>query len=122
MHGGQCKPFMNLIAYRAGVYKNSDGSIKPLPSDPVISGYPLATYNTIQPGDLLRRTTPPTQHAAIVVRKIDANTVVVFDSNWVGGGDGAEVAGSHVLGFSGSGGITDLNTYHVLSCVYSGTC
>ncbi|MFA5854178.1 MAG: hypothetical protein WC866_03760 [Patescibacteria group bacterium] len=125
MRGGQCKPFMNLIAYRSGQYHGANWSFKALPSDSAISNWstaadqmPYATYSNILPGDLLRR---PYGHAAIVVRKVSSSQIVVFDSNWVGNGDGDEVVGSHTLGFSGTGN-SNLGNYRVLKCVYNGGC
>lgn len=124
MHGGQCKPFMNLVAYRSGQYHGANFAFKALPSDGTISSkapsdpdMPVATYANILEGDLLRR---PGGHAVIVVRKISSSQVVVFDSNWLGG-DGAENVGSHSFGFSGSGN-SNLGNYRVLKCVYTGNC
>lgn len=142
--GGQCKPFMNLVAYRSGLYQNSGYAWKSFPSDACIAyttascglspdkqvvrpandaNMPLATYANIVEGDYLRM---PYDHATIVVRKIDSSNVVVMDSNWVNGGSGAgngkEIVGSHVLGFTGSGTHNDLGAYRVLKCAYTGAC
>lgn len=128
-HGGQCKPFMNLVAYRSGKYQGVNYAWKSFPSDGAISTWstapdqmPWATYANIVEGDYLRRTTSGTQHAAIVVRKISSSQVVVMDSNWVNNGDGYETIGSHMMGFTGSGGISDLGSYRVLKCAYTGGC
>jgi len=124
-HGGQCKPFMNLVAYRSGLYQNPNYAWKSFPSDDDIDNWstdadeiPWATYNNIEPGDYLRRTDG---HALIILRKIDSSNVVVLDSNWVNGGDGYETIGSHVLGFSGTGN-NNLGNYRVLKCAYNGNC
>jgi hypothetical protein len=118
MRGGQCKPFMNLIAYRSGIWQGSGYAFKLLPTDGVIAGsMPLATYDTIVEGDFLRM---PYDHALIVVRKVSNTQVVVLDSNWTGG-NGAERVSSHVLGFSGSGR-NNLGNYRVLKCIYTGAC
>lgn len=138
-HGGQCKPFMNLVAYRSGLYQNPYYAWKSFPTDLCIyyttatcnydpayrvarptddTDMPMATYSNIEPGDYLRL---PWGHALIVVRKIDSSNVVVLDSNWVGGGNGYEKIGSHVLGFSGSGN-NNLGNYRVLKCAYTGNC
>lgn len=124
MRGGQCKAFMNLVAYRSGRYQGPGYAFKAFPPDAAIAKWstasdqmPYATYADILPGDFLQR---PDGHALIVVRKISASQVVVFDSNWLDG-DGAEVVGSHTLGFSGSGD-SDLGNYRVLKCAYDGGC
>lgn len=136
MRGGQCKPFMNLVAYRSGIYQTSGYGFKSFPADGDIANLngsprptndpdmPLATYANILPGDFLRR---PDGHATIVVSKINSLRVVVFDSNWTGtsgvsNGNGYEIVSSHELGFSGSGSWSDLGTYRVLKCVYTGRC
>lgn len=121
-HGGQCKAFMNLVAYRSGVYHGTNWAWKTLPTDSwIASNTSLSTYATALPGDLLRKTTS-SQHAVIIVRVISSSQIVVMDSNWVSGGDGYEKIGSHVLGYTGSGTSSDLGTYRVLNCVYAGTC
>ena len=124
MRGGQCKPFMNLVAYRSGQYQGPSYAFKAFPSDSAISNWstasdqmPYATYSNILEGDFLRR---PGGHALIVVRIISSSQVVVFDSNWLDG-DGAEVVGSHTLSFSGSGD-SNLGNYRVLKCAYNGNC
>lgn len=140
--GGQCKPFMNLVAYRSGLYQNSGYQWKSFPSDTCIAyttascnlatkvtrpandaNMPLATYANIIEGDYLRM---PYDHAAIVVRKIDSLNVVVLDSNWLPGsggtGNGKEIVGSHVMGFTGTGTHSDLGAYRVLKCAYTGAC
>ena len=124
-HGGQCKPFMNLVAYRSGLYQNPDYAWKSFPTDDDIGEWstdademPYATYANIEPGDYLRL---PYGHALIILRKIDSLNVVVLDSNWVNGGDGYETIGSHVLGFSGTGNY-NLGNYRVLKCAYNGNC
>lgn len=127
--GGQCKPFMNLVAYRSGLYQNPGYAWKAFPSDSQISNWstaadqmPYATYSNIEPGDYLRR---PGGHALIIVRKISSSQVVVLDSNWVedqnGYNDGAEIIGSHELSFSGAGN-NNLGNYRVLKCTYNGNC
>ncbi len=135
-HGGQCKPFMNLVAYRSGLYQNPGYAWKSFPSDACIkcsncdnnnciarsdtdTNYPKATYANIVEGDYLRR---PYGHAAIVVRKISSSQVIVLDSNWVNGGDGYETIGSHSMGFTGSNDNYDLGAYRVLKCAYTGGC
>lgn len=129
--GGQCKAFMNLVAYRSGVYHGASWAWKTFPLDSVIddagTSYPLATYATVATGDLLRRpTSAGSPHAAIVVRVISSSQIVVVDSNWVnpggGSGDGLEIIASHTMGFTGTWAVTDLGSYHRLSCVYAGTC
>ena len=127
-HGGQCKGFMNLVAYRSGMYQNPNYGWKSLPSDASIDAgstspdyMPNASYDTVEPGDLLRKTRNGNDfgHALIVVRKLGRPNVVVFDSNYLSDGvPGAndEVVGSHVLTES------DLNGYRVLKCVYTGGC
>lgn len=126
MHGGQCKPFMNLIAYRSGIYQGTSFAWKSFPSDTAISNWsqasnqmPVATFANIVEGDFLRM---PNGHAVTIVRKISSSRVVVLDSNWLGGGDGDEVVRSHELGFTGAGGTHDLGSYRVLKCVYTGGC
>lgn len=123
--GGQCKPFMNLVAYRSGLYQNPGYAWKSFPTDSQISSWstaadqmPYATYSNIEPGDYLRR---PYGHALIIVRKNNSSSVVVLDSNYIDG-DGNEKIGSHVLGFTGYGGNSDLGDYRVLKCVYNGNC
>lgn len=128
MHGGQCKPFMNLVAYRSGQYQNPGYGWKDFPLDSTIDSWstaadqmPYATYSNIVEGDFLRRTTSTTPHAAIVVRKISSSQVIVLDSNW-SGGNGRERVSSHSMGFTGSNDINDLGTYRVLKCAYTGGC
>jgi hypothetical protein len=125
LHGGQCKSFMNLVAYRSGQYQNPNYAFTTFPSDSTITNgnkiatyMPVATYDGIMPGDFLRM---PYGHALIVVRKIDSQHVVVMDSNWING-NGNEIVGSHTMAFTGKGGISDLGSYRVLNCVYNGTC
>jgi hypothetical protein len=135
VRGGQCKPFMNLVAYRSGTYQNPGYRWKSFPSDACIAcsncdeahcirrsdydaGYPKATFANIVEVDYLRR---PYGHAAIVVRKVSSTRVVVLDANWLTG-DGNEVVGSHELGFTGTGSLSDLGTYRVLKCAYTGAC
>jgi hypothetical protein len=129
MRGGQCKPFMNLVAYRSGQYHGPNYAFKAFPSDPDITNWstaadqmPYATYANILPGDFLRL---PNGHALTIVRKVSISQVVVFDSNWVDDGaghnGGAEVVGSHALGFTGSGNY-NLGNYRVLKCAYNGNC
>jgi hypothetical protein len=143
-HGGQCKAFMNLVAYRSGIYQYSGYGFKTLPSDDCIANtsatcnlparqwlprpvddkdMPLATYANIIEGDFLRM---PYDHAVIVVRKISNSTVVVLDSNWlnngIGIGNGKEIIGSHTLSFTNSRDHSDLGSYRVLKCVYTGKC
>lgn len=123
--GGQCKPFMNLVAYRSGLYQNPGYAWKAFPSDSQIDSWskasdqmPDATYSNIEPGDYLRK---PYGHALIIVRKINSSNVIVLDSNW-SGGDGAEKISTHSMAFTGNGGNTDLGAYRVLKCVYNGNC
>lgn len=126
MRGGQCLAFSNLIAYRSGVYQGANYAWKLFPSDATMDARasdnistPMATYANILPGDFLRKTH---FHSLIVVRKISNTQVVVFDSNWVAGGDGDETVGSHTLGFSGSGTTSDLGAYRVMKCIHNGGC
>ena len=135
-HGGQCKPFMNLVAYRSGLYQaqtpTDQHAWKAFPPDSAIAAsdpngtlMPKATYANIVEGDYLRRPKTSTvgdPHATIVVKKIDSAHVIVMDSNWVNGGDGNETIGSHSMGFTGTGAISDLGSYRVLKCVYAGGC
>jgi hypothetical protein len=138
-HGGQCKAFVNLVAYRSGIYQYSGYGFKTLPSDDCIANtaatcdlspkqwvtrpiddkdMPLATYDNVVEGDFLRK---PGGHAAIVVKKLARPNVIILDSNWTGG-DGAENITSHQMGFNNYKDITDLGTYRVLRCVYTGKC
>jgi hypothetical protein len=126
MRGGQCLAFSNLIAYRSGVYQGANYAWKLFPSDATMDARapdnaltPMATYANILPGDFLRKTHI---HSLIVVRKISSTQVVVFDSNWVGNGNGDETVGSHTFGFTGSGGSSDLGTYRVMKCIHNGGC
>lgn len=117
--GGQCKAFSNLVAYRSGVYHGTNWSFKALPSDTWLKDQqnlnkaPFATPATIQAGDILRMVDG---HSAITARVINSYTVIVGDSNFVGG-DGKEQVASHVLSFSGSG-YNNLGNYHRLNCIY----
>lgn len=121
-HGGQCKVFNNLVLYRSGVYHGDSWSFKKLPSDSVIVGnkalFPLAVKGKLAAGDILRQ---PSGHSAIVVRAIDANSCLVFDSNWFPPYN-SEIVGSHVMTFSGTGSYDNLSRYQVLNCVYDGSC
>lgn len=125
-HGGQCKAFVNMLAYRSGVYRRADGGFKPLPTDNEIRfgdavDYPWATRATIAVGDILRYVGPANEaHALVVVKKISSSRYIVVDSNWVGG-EGREIIGSHEMTFSGKG-VANLGNYRVLACVYSGRC
>jgi hypothetical protein len=124
--GGQCKAFMNLVAYRSGVYHGASWAFRTFAVDSTIddggTNYPLATSSNVTVGDLLRRpTSAGNPHAAIVVRVISASQIVVVDSNWVNG-SGAETVASHTMGFTGTGTVSDLGTYHRLSCVYTDAC
>jgi hypothetical protein len=123
--GGQCKAFMNLVAYRSGQYQLPGYGWKNFPSDSTIVNWstavdqmPYATYSNIEPGDFLRR---PYGHALIVVRKISSAQVIVLDSNWTDG-DGYEKVTSHEMAFTGTGKSSDLGTYRVLKCAYTGGC
>lgn len=121
--GGQCKAFMNLVAYRSGVYHGTNWAFVKFPADSwIASNTSLSTYATAQPGDLLRKTTS-LQHAVIIVRKISSSQIVVVDSNSIGANsNGNEKVGSHTLGYTGSGSTSDLGVYRVLNCVYTGGC
>lgn len=125
--GGQCKPFMNLVAYRSGVYQKPNYGFKLLPTDTCISylncntatprpgsdaNMPLVPYTTLVPGDFLRQ---PNGHAAIVVRIYSSTQVVILDSNYVGG-NGVERVASHLMT------LTSLGAYRVLKCIYTGAC
>lgn len=123
--GGQCKGFANLVAYRSGIYQGANYAFKAFPSDATINSWstaadqmPYASPTNLLPGDILRQ---PYGHAAIVARVVSSTQVVIFDSNWVAGGDGDEVVGSHTLGFTGSGWY-NLGNYRVLKCAYTGGC
>jgi hypothetical protein len=143
-HGGQCKAFMNLVAYRSGIYQLSGHGFKTLPSDDCIANttntcslspkqwvtrpiddkdMPLATYDNVVEGDFLRM---PYDHAIIVVKKLAYPNIVVLDSNYLnngtGHGDGKEIIGSHPMGFTGGHDHNDLGSYRVLRCVYTGKC
>lgn len=122
-HGGQCKMFQNLLLYRSGQYNS--GSWRTLPSDDTIiknpSLYPAESSSTMGVGDVLRN--PSQIHSTIIVA-IDTSTssALVVDSNWVGTTSlYYEYIGAHVMGFSGTG-VTDLDNYKKLDCVYSGGC
>ena len=124
-HGGQCKPFMNLIAYRSGLYQGPNYAWKTLPSDSAIAAsdpngtlMPTATYANIVEGDFLRR---PSGHALIIVRKVSSSQVIVLDSNW-SGGDGGEQISSHSMAFGSGNSNSNLGAYRVLKCVYTGAC
>jgi hypothetical protein len=118
--GGQCKAFMNLIAYRSGVYQNSNLSWASFPSDPDIDNWsegsgemPKASYSNLESGDFLRK---PDGHALIVIRKFVENNVekvLVFDSNWHNGNE--EVL-SHEMT------VGSLGSYRILKCVYNYSC
>lgn len=118
-HGGQCKAFSNLVAYRSGVFHGNDWAWKSLPSDSwITSNCNYVTSGNIQAGDVLRSTSYG--HAVIVARVFSSTSVMVIDSNWLGG-DGYEKVGAHEMSFSGSG-ISDLDNYRVLNCVYNNDC
>lgn len=128
MHGGQCKAFSNLVAYRSGIYQGSSYAFKAFPGDSTVNGYPLATYANVIPGDFVRRTVANSVHSAVVVSVISSTQAIVLDSNWTSAnpsdhtnGNGDEVVSSHAMSFSG-GGLGDLSTYHVMKCVYTGGC
>ena len=135
--GGQCKPFMNLVAYRSGTYQNPGYQWRSFPTDKCIryttatcntgnpvtrpdndADMPKATYANIVEGDYLRR---PDGHAVIVVRKISSSQVIVLDSNW-SGGDGSERVSSHSMAFSSGDSNSNLGAYRVLKCAYTGVC
>jgi hypothetical protein len=124
---GQCKAAMNLVLYRSGVYHNANWGFRILPRDSDIPAKASKlTSASLQVGDALRRTGNP--HAMIIVRVLSPTRAVVFDSNWVGG-DGNERMATHVMSMYGpgsgaNGGLTDLDTYYDLDCVYrtSGQC
>lgn len=121
-HGGQCKVFNNLVLYRSGVYHDNSWSFRKLPTDSVIGGnktlFPLAVKGKLASGDVLRQ---PNGHSVIVVRVIDGNSCLVFDSNWFLPYD-SEIVGSHVMTFSGTGKYDNLARYQVMNCVYDGSC
>lgn len=119
-HGGQCKSFTNLVAWRSSIFHGEDWAFSPLPTDGYIcerTGITQATSNNIQAGDVLRM---PDGHSAIIARIFGSSQVVVVDSNWVGG-NGYERIASHSMNFSGSG-IDDLGNYFRLDCVYDNDC
>jgi len=121
---GQCKAAVNLVLYRSGVYHQGNWAFRLLPTDASTPGVAKKlTSATLQVGDVLRRT-GSSPHAMIVVRVLSPTSAVVFDSNWVGGA-GQERLGTHVVSIytSGSlnGGISDLDTYYDLDCVYKTT-
>lgn len=123
-HGGECKMFQNLVLYRSGEY--NAGVWKRLPSDATITAnpatYPAESSGTMNVGDVLRN---PTQIHSTIIVAIDSttSTALVVDSNWVGttGGVYNEYIGAHVMSFTGSG-VSDLDNYKKLDCVYSGGC
>lgn len=138
-HGGQCKPFMNLVAYRSGLYQNPGYAWKAFPTDTCITyttatctlppaqrivrpdndvNMPKATYSNIVEGDYMRR---PNGHALIIVRKISSSQVIVLDSNWTGG-DGAEQISSHSMAFTSGDSNSNLGAYRVIKCAYTGAC
>ncbi|MFA6603599.1 MAG: hypothetical protein WCT10_02010 [Patescibacteria group bacterium] len=123
--GGQCKPFMNLVAYRSGTYQNPGYAWKSFPNDATIAAsdpngtlMPAATYANIVEGDYLRR---PYGHALIIVRKISSSQVIVLDSNW-SGGNGTEQISSHSMAFGSGDSDSNLGAYRVLKCAYTGGC
>jgi hypothetical protein len=141
-HGGQCKPFMNLVAYRSGpgIYQGPAPYylFKAFPTDPCIKyttltcnlpvgqqvlrptndqDMPVATFSLLTEGDFLRM---PDGHATIVVRKVSSTQVVVLDSNW--SSVNQEQVSSHVMGFNNNHDVTDLGSYRILKCVYTGYC
>lgn len=118
-HGGQCKAFANLVAYRSGVFQGADYAWKSFPTYSWISSNcNNVTSGTIQAGDVL---VYPNYHVLIVARVFSSTSVMVIDSNWIGGGDGYEKVGAHEMSFSGSG-INDLDNYKRLNCVYTNDC
>jgi len=118
-HGGQCKAFSNLVAYRSGVFHGDNGAWKSLPTDSwITSNCSYVTSGTIQAGDVLRSTSY--SHSVIVARVFSSTSVMVIDSNWLGG-NGYEKVGAHEMSFSGSG-IGDLDNYRRINCVYNNNC
>lgn len=119
-HGGQCKAFSNLVAYRSGIFHGNNWAWKTLPADAwIASNCDYVTSGTIQAGDVLRSTSYG--HSVIVARVFSSTSVMVIDSNWIDDGDGDEKVGAHAMSFSGSG-IGDLDNYRVLDCVYANDC
>lgn len=143
-HAGQCKSFMNLVAYRSGLYQNSGYAWKSFPNDTCIkyttatcglppaqrvlrptndANMPMATYSNIIEGDYLRR---PYGHALIIVRKVSDTQVVVLDTNYMnpngGSGDGLEIIASHSMAFGSGDYNSNLGAYRVLKCAYTGAC
>lgn len=117
-HGGQCKAFQNLICYRSGIFHGENWAWRSLPVDSWISSNcDNITSGSIQAGDVLRY---PYYHSIIVARVFSSTSVMVIDSNWVGG-NGYELIGAHEMSFSGSG-VSDLDNYRVLDCVYNNDC
>ena len=121
--GGQCKAFTNLVAYRSGVLHGTNWAWKSLPTDSSTVGYPALTASNIQAGDVIRRPSGAYSdpHGGIVVRVL-TNGAVILDSNWVGGGNGNENIGTHVMSFTGTGSISDLGSYRRYTCVYTNNC
>jgi len=123
-HGGQCKAFANLVAYRSGIFHGTNWAWKSFPSYAWISSNcSNTTSGSIQAGDVL---VYPNNHTLIVARVFSSTSVMVIDSNWVRpnsdeSGNGYELIGAHEMSFSGSG-LGDLDNYKVLNCVYNNDC
>lgn len=124
-HGGECKMFQNLLLYRSGQYHS--GTWQALPLDSTISAdpttYPAESSTTMNVGDVLRNPTAGQIHSTVIVA-IDtaAAKALVVDSNWVGTTSSYyEYIGAHVMTFAGSG-VSDLDNYKKLDCIYSGGC
>jgi hypothetical protein len=134
-HGGECYAFMNLLAYRSGVYQKPNYGFRIFPSDNCIryttatcnlpaaqkvlrpaadADMPLVPNTTLVPGDFLRN---PGVHALIVVSTANSPNITVLDSNSVSPDHLTyeEIVGSHVKTLS------DLAAYRVLKCAYNTT-
>lgn len=121
-HGGQCKAFTNLVAYRSGIYQQSGYGFKSFPDDGRIDSMPLVTHASVQAGDILRRTkSTGSPHSVIVVKRLGWPRILVVDSNWIDG-PGNEIVGSHEMRFDDTNPVRNPGTYHVLNCVYDKSC
>lgn len=118
-HGGQCKAFTNLVAWRSTVYRGANNTFKTLPTN----GDTQATAQNIRAGDILRM---PQTHSLIVTKVFVESGItkaVVIDSNFVGVG-GNEIIGTHIIDSdpSHAGTTKSISSYLAYQCVYNGTC